>query len=54
VKEITNAHYAATLYHEILEATPKDESVKKEDDAEEKKEEATDGKEDPDKQEDES
>ena len=22
VKEITNAHYSATLYHEIMQATP--------------------------------
>jgi len=54
VKEITNAHYAATLYHEIMQSTPsvntpatittdtkKEEEVTPATDGE-KKEEATD------------
>lgn len=40
VKEITNAHFAATLYHEIMRATPTVMAAQKEIDAT-KKEEAT-------------
>ena len=42
VKEITNAHFAATLYHEIMQATPTVMAAQKEiDNSKNKKEEKT-------------